>query len=62
MPKLRKNRRIETRWGVKYYTAVKNAVFITHKQPYVPTVPPPSLKEHVPECETLYMCTQCKDW
>ncbi|OAD55222.1 hypothetical protein WN48_04979 [Eufriesea mexicana] len=61
MPKLRKNRRIETRWGVKYYTAVKNAVFITQTQPYVPTVPPPSLKEYVPERETLYMCTQCKD-
>ncbi|XP_043528388.1 uncharacterized protein LOC122538411 [Frieseomelitta varia] len=60
MPKLRKNRRIESMWGVKYYTAVKNAVFI-QTQPYVPIVPPPSLKEQVPEHETLYMCPQCKD-
>lgn len=48
-------------WGVKYYTAVKNAVFI-QTQPYVPIVPPPSLKEQVPEHESLYMCPQCKDW
>ena len=61
MPKLRKNRRIESMWGVKYYTAVKNAVFI-QTQPYVPIVPPPSLKEQVAEHETLYMCPQCKDW
>ncbi|XP_076766878.1 uncharacterized protein LOC143433403 [Xylocopa sonorina] len=61
MPKLRKNRRIETRWGVKYYTAVKNAVFLTQAQPYVPTAPPPSMRNYIPECETRYMCTQCKD-
>ncbi|CAD1472767.1 unnamed protein product, partial [Heterotrigona itama] len=60
MPKLQKNRRLESMWGVKYYTAVKNAVFI-QTQPYVPIVPPPSLKEQVLEHETLYMCPQCKD-
>lgn len=58
MPKLQKNRRLESMWGVKYYTAVKNAVFI-RTQPYVP---PLSLKEQVSEHETLYMCPQCKDW
>ncbi|XP_076175117.1 uncharacterized protein LOC143150592 isoform X2 [Ptiloglossa arizonensis] len=61
MPKLRKNRRIETRWGVKYYTAVRNAVFLMKAPPYVPAEPPPSLKEHVSEYDTLYMCAQCKD-
>ncbi|CAK9821093.1 Zinc finger protein 687 [Anthophora plagiata] len=61
MPKLRKNRRIGTRWGLKYYTAVKNAVFLTQALPYVPREPPPTVKECVPQCETLYMCTQCKD-
>ncbi|KOC69016.1 Zinc finger protein 532 [Habropoda laboriosa] len=61
MPKLRKNRRIGTRWGLKYYTAVKNAVFITQALPYVPREPPPIVKEYVPQCETLYMCAQCKD-
>ncbi|XP_076629211.1 uncharacterized protein LOC143345722 [Colletes latitarsis] len=60
MPRLRKNRRIETRWGVKYYTALRNAVFLK-APPYVPEEPPPSLKEHVTEHDTLYMCTQCKD-
>ncbi|XP_053978236.1 uncharacterized protein LOC128876139 [Hylaeus volcanicus] len=61
MPSLRKNRRIETRWGVKYYTAVRNAVFLTKAPPYVPPEPPPSLRENVSDHETLYMCTQCKD-
>lgn len=62
MPKLRRNRRTETRWGDKYYTAVKNAVFITETQPYEPTLSSFPLEEYVPECENLYMCTQCKDW
>lgn len=62
MPKLRKNRRIETKWGVKYYTAVKNAVFVTQAPSYVPKEPPLTLREHVSEYETLHMCAQCKDW
>ncbi|XP_076239300.1 uncharacterized protein LOC143182277 [Calliopsis andreniformis] len=61
MPKLRKNRRIETRWGVKYYTAVRDVVFVTQAHPYVPAEPPPSLKQHASPCETLYICAQCKD-
>ncbi|XP_012147459.2 uncharacterized protein LOC100877784 [Megachile rotundata] len=61
MPKLRKNRRIETKWGVNYYTAVKNAVFVIQAPSYVPKEPPLSLKEHGSECETLLMCAQCKD-
>nr|XP_034174704.1 uncharacterized protein LOC117601695 [Osmia lignaria] len=61
MPKLRKNRRIETKWGVKYYTAVKNAVFVTQAPSYVPKEPPLTLREHVSEYETLHMCAQCKD-
>ncbi|XP_076673308.1 uncharacterized protein LOC143371720 isoform X2 [Andrena cerasifolii] len=61
MPKLRKNQRLETRWGVKYYTAVRDAVFVTQALPYVPTEPPPSFKEHASVCDTLYMCAQCKD-
>lgn len=62
MPKLRKNRRIETRWGVKYYTAVRDAVFVTQAPPYVPAEPPPFLREHASVCDTLYVCSQCKDW
>ncbi|XP_017891692.1 uncharacterized protein LOC108631950 isoform X2 [Ceratina calcarata] len=62
MPRLRRNRRIETRWGVKYYAAVKNAVFISSQaHAYVPPPPPLTVKECFPECENLYMCTQCQD-
>ncbi|XP_031847542.2 uncharacterized protein LOC116433524 isoform X1 [Nomia melanderi] len=59
MPRLRKDRGHKTRWGVQYYAAVRNAVFMIRTPPYVPPEPPPSLNKH--ECDTLYVCPQCKD-
>lgn len=61
-PKLRKNRRIENRWGVMYQVAVEDAVFGKKYSPYMPTEPPASLSEEIMESDPLYMCKQCKDW
>ncbi|XP_076655394.1 uncharacterized protein LOC143360446 [Halictus rubicundus] len=61
MPRLRKDRGPKTRWGVQYYAAVRNAVFMIRTPPYVPPEPPPSLNNHDTESGTLYMCPQCKD-
>ncbi|XP_015437605.1 PREDICTED: uncharacterized protein LOC107192782 [Dufourea novaeangliae] len=61
MPRLRKDRGLESRWGVKYYTAVRNAVFMIQTPPYVPPERPPSVKKHDTESDTLYLCPQCKD-
>ncbi|XP_078036582.1 uncharacterized protein LOC144469802 [Augochlora pura] len=61
MPRLRKKRGLKTGWGFQYYTAVRNAVFIIQTPPYVPPEPPPFIKSHDSESDTLYMCPQCKD-
>nr|XP_033338062.1 uncharacterized protein LOC117227159 [Megalopta genalis] len=61
MPRLRKERGLKTGWGVQYYAAVRNAVFIIRTPPYVPPEPPPSIKRHDSESDTLYVCPQCKD-
>ncbi|CAL1677913.1 unnamed protein product [Lasius platythorax] len=60
-PKLRKNRRIENRWGVMYQVAVEDAVFGKKYSPYMPTEPPASLSEEIMESDPLYVCKQCKD-
>ncbi|XP_076297719.1 uncharacterized protein LOC143217385 [Lasioglossum baleicum] len=61
MPRLRRDRGPKTRWGVQYYAALRNAVFMIRTPPYVPPEPPPSLKKHDTELGTLYACPQCKD-
>ena len=59
-PKLRKNRKLECRWGVSYYDALQKAVFANDQAPYIPAEPPQSIKEEIDK--TGYVCIQCKDW
>ena len=60
--KLRKNRRIENKWGLMYCAAVEDAVFGQPCPSYMPTEPSASLSEEIVECDPLYICEQCKDW
>lgn len=60
-PKLRKNRRIENKWGAMYQVIIEEAVFGKFS-PYMPTEPPASLSEEIVELDPLYVCKQCKDW
>ncbi|XP_011148454.1 uncharacterized protein LOC105188607 isoform X2 [Harpegnathos saltator] len=60
-PRLRKNRKIENRWGLQYEISVQYAAFGRQCLPYMPTEPPASLSEEVVESEPLYVCKQCKD-
>lgn len=61
-PRLRKNQRLEKRWGDTYYAAVREAVFNVHTSTYTPAEPPPSLRNETDDCEPLYVCKQCNDW
>ncbi|XP_032666009.1 uncharacterized protein LOC116841773 isoform X2 [Odontomachus brunneus] len=60
-PKLRKNRRIENRWGLQYEISVQYAAFGRQCLPYMPTESPVPLSEEIVESEPLYVCEQCKD-
>ncbi|XP_067210682.1 uncharacterized protein [Linepithema humile] len=59
--KLRKNRRIDNRWGSQYFVAVHDTVFGLQHLPYMPMEPPASLSEEIVESDPLYVCKQCKD-
>ncbi|XP_029159345.1 uncharacterized protein LOC114931463 isoform X2 [Nylanderia fulva] len=59
-PKLRKNRKVENKWGSLYQIIVDDAVF-GYYSPYMPTEPPASLSEEIVESDPLYVCKQCKD-
>ncbi|XP_024947294.1 uncharacterized protein LOC107274222 isoform X2 [Cephus cinctus] len=61
MPKLRKNKLLENKWGSKYFSAVKDAVFTMRPSPYMPSEPPPSLSKETTESQPLYVCKQCRD-
>ncbi|XP_012253646.2 uncharacterized protein LOC105684674 isoform X2 [Athalia rosae] len=61
VPKLRKNKRIEKRWGQRYYTTVKEAVFMLRSSPYMPAEPPPILRSDADDYQPLYVCKQCRD-
>lgn len=60
--KLRKNRRIDNKWGPQYFLAVNNTVFTLQHSPYMPVEPPASLSEEIVESDPLHVCKQCKDW
>lgn len=60
--KLRKNRRIDSRWGAQYFVAVNDTVFGLQRLPYMPMEPPASLSEEIVESDPLHVCKQCKDW
>ncbi|XP_012286471.1 uncharacterized protein LOC105703005 isoform X2 [Orussus abietinus] len=60
-PRLRKNKRLQYRWGVKYYAAVRETVFSMRSSPYMPAEPPPGLREEGVDSEPLYVCKQCRD-
>lgn len=62
VPRLRKNRKIENRWGSQYQIAAQFAVLGRQCYPYVPTERPASLSEEIVESEPLYVCKYCKDW
>lgn len=61
-PKLRKNRKVENRWGLQYEISVQYAAFGRQCLPYMPTESPVPLSEEIVESEPLYVCEQCKDW
>ncbi|XP_014468347.1 PREDICTED: uncharacterized protein LOC106741150 isoform X2 [Dinoponera quadriceps] len=60
-PILRKNRRVENRWGLQYEVSVQYAAFGRQCVPYMPTEPPASLSEEIMGSEPLYVCEECKD-
>lgn len=61
VPKLRKNKRLDNRWGLRYYLAVKEAVFASRTSPYMPSEPPLPLSEDDGDSQPLYVCKQCRD-
>ncbi|XP_046738091.1 uncharacterized protein LOC124406650 isoform X2 [Diprion similis] len=61
LPRLRRNKRLETKWGQKYYTTVNEAVFMQQSIPYMPAEPPASLHDEVADCQPLYACAECND-
>ncbi|KAI4501486.1 hypothetical protein M0802_003363 [Mischocyttarus mexicanus] len=58
---LRNTRRIYKKWGLKYLTAVKDAVFKMNLVPFVPLKTPASLKCENEESNLVYVCQQCQD-
>lgn len=61
IPKLRKNRKHELRWGVEYFNALKEIVFTVEPKSYVPAVIPKELRGNDGEDESLNACKQCHD-
>ncbi|XP_046472070.1 uncharacterized protein [Neodiprion pinetum] len=61
LPRLRRNKRLENKWGQKYYTTLNEAVFMQQSIPYMPAEPPASLQNEADDCHPLYVCTQCND-
>ncbi|KAG7213365.1 hypothetical protein KM043_002660 [Ampulex compressa] len=61
LAKLRKNRRLELRWGNDYHAAIRDAVFALQSSPYVPSKLPPYLTQGGSQTDQLYVCKQCKD-
>ncbi|XP_043276572.1 uncharacterized protein [Venturia canescens] len=59
IPRLKKNKKLESRWGIGYYDAINKAVFNTDYTPYMPSEPPASIKKDVDK--TGYVCKQCRD-
>ncbi|XP_011309104.1 uncharacterized protein [Fopius arisanus] len=61
LPKLRKNRRHELRWGPQYFTAIKDIVFTIDPKPYVaPEIPKELRIPNEPE-HSLHTCKYCND-
>ncbi|XP_066594701.1 uncharacterized protein [Prorops nasuta] len=61
LPILRRNHRIEEKWGLDYHYAVRDAVFCQKVLPYTPLEPTPALSEQIGESEPLYTCEECRD-
>ncbi|XP_063990271.1 uncharacterized protein LOC135169315 [Diachasmimorpha longicaudata] len=61
IPKLRRNRRHELRWGEEYFNALKNTVFAVDPKPFVPADIPEELKFKNEELQPLHSCNHCSD-
>ncbi|XP_015113304.1 uncharacterized protein LOC107038612 [Diachasma alloeum] len=61
IPKLRKNRRNELRWGEEYFNALKASVFAVDPNPFVPAEIPEELRLKNEEMQPFYTCKHCND-
>lgn len=61
IPRLKKNRKHELRWGHQYYTALQDAVFSVKDNCYRSSEMPVSLRENVPTPQKNFVCDSCND-
>ncbi|KAK0175456.1 hypothetical protein PV327_009204 [Microctonus hyperodae] len=61
MPRLKKNRKHELRWGHQYYTALQDAVFSVKNNCHRSSEMPVSLRENVHTPQKNFVCDSCND-
>ncbi|KAK0083713.1 hypothetical protein PV325_008335 [Microctonus aethiopoides] len=61
IPRLKKNKKHELRWGHQYYTALQDAVFSIKDNCHRSSEMPVSLRENVPTSQKNFVCDSCND-